>query len=100
MEEEALGVSTDNNDNNKDRHGNNDDKDGDAAVAADGEDDKRHRHQSIQITINPSDTVCGASTTYLDLTSAFFFDEEAKDLMMSVCHHCTPAIGILANHAT
>ncbi len=45
-------------------------------------------------------TVCGASTTYLDLTSAFFFNEEAKDPMVSVCHRCTPAIGILANCAT
>ena len=45
-------------------------------------------------------TVCGASTTYLVLTSAFFFDEEAKDPMMSVCHRPTPAIGILANHTT
>ena len=45
-------------------------------------------------------TVCGASNTYLDLTSAFFFDEEAKDPTVSVCHICKPAIGILANCAT
>jgi hypothetical protein len=37
---------------------------------------------------------------YLDLKSAFFFDEEAKDLMVSVRHCRTPAIGILANRAT
>ncbi len=34
-------------------------------------------------------TVCGASTMYLDLTSAFFFNEEAKDPMVSVCHRRT-----------
>ena len=45
-------------------------------------------------------TVCGVSTTYLDLTSAFFFNEDVKDPMVSVCHRCTPVIGILANHTT
>ena len=45
-------------------------------------------------------TVCGASTTYLDLTSAFFFNEYAKDLMVSVSHRRTPVIGILVNRAT
>ena len=44
--------------------------------------------------------VCGASTTYLDLTSAFFFDEEAKDPMVYVCHLHKPAIDSLANRAT
>ena len=49
---------------------------------------------------NAGSMVCGASTTYLDLTSAFFFDEDAKDPMVSVCHHHKPAIGILAYRAT
>jgi hypothetical protein len=31
---------------------------------------------------------------------AFFFNEEAKDPMVSVCHCDTPTIGILANRAT
>jgi hypothetical protein len=36
----------------------------------------------------------------VDFTSAFFFEDEAKDLMVPVCHYHTPVIDVLANPTT
>jgi hypothetical protein len=46
-EEEMVGVSIDDNHNDKDGHDDADDKANNAAIAAEGEDNERRRHQSI-----------------------------------------------------